>query len=80
MLSGTASELERELPFWVFVDAIDDYLRSLEPRRFDALGDETRSSLAVVFPSLAQFAVPGEAHTTTSATAATAPSVSCSSA
>ena len=59
VLSGTASELERELPFWVFVDAIDDYLRSLEPRRFDALGDETRRSLAVVFPSLAQFAVPG---------------------
>jgi DNA-binding CsgD family transcriptional regulator len=60
VLSGTASELERELPFWVFVDAIDDYLQSLEPRRRDALGDETCRSLAVVFPSLAQFAVPGE--------------------
>ena len=61
MLSGTASELERELPFWVFVDAIDDYLRSLEPRRFEALGDEARRSLAIVFPSLARFEVSGEA-------------------
>ena len=60
VLSGTASELERDLPFWVFVDAIDDYLQSLEPRRLDALGDETRRALASVFPSLAQFAVPGE--------------------
>jgi predicted ATPase len=60
VLSGTGSELERDLPFWVFVDALDDYLQSLEPRRLDALGDETRGSLAVVFPSLAQFAVSGE--------------------
>ena len=60
VLSGTASELERDLPFWVFVDAIDDYLQTLEPRRLDALGAETRRSLAVVFPSLAQFAVPAE--------------------
>jgi DNA-binding CsgD family transcriptional regulator len=60
VLSGTGSELERDLPFWVFVDALDDYLQTLEPRRLDALGDETRGSLAVVFPSLAQFAVSGE--------------------
>jgi ATP/maltotriose-dependent transcriptional regulator MalT len=56
VLSGTAAELERDLPFWVFVDAIDEYLQSLEPRRTDALGDETRSALALVFPSQARFA------------------------
>ncbi len=26
VLSGSAAELERELPFWVFVDALDEYL------------------------------------------------------
>ena len=41
MLAGSASELERELPFWVFVDALDEYLQALEPRRLEALGDET---------------------------------------
>jgi ATP/maltotriose-dependent transcriptional regulator MalT len=60
VLSGAASELERDLPFWVFVDAIDEYLQSLEPRRRDALGDETRSALALVFPSQAPFAASGE--------------------
>ena len=33
VLSGSASELERELPFWVFVDALDEYLQGLAPRR-----------------------------------------------
>ena len=59
VLSGTASELERDLPFWIFVDAIDEYLQSLEPRRRDALGDELSSALALVFPSQARFGAPG---------------------
>jgi predicted ATPase len=33
VLSGSASELEGELPFWVFVDALDEYMHGLEPRR-----------------------------------------------
>ena len=28
-----------ELPFWVFVDALDDYPEGLEPRRLEALGE-----------------------------------------
>ena len=52
-LAGSASELEHELPFWVFVDALDDYLQGLEPRRLEALGDETLARLGNVFPSLA---------------------------
>jgi DNA-binding CsgD family transcriptional regulator/tetratricopeptide (TPR) repeat protein len=51
-LSGSASELERELPFWVFVDALDEYVQSLDPRRLGALGDETLAELGHVLPSL----------------------------
>jgi len=60
VLSGTTSELERDLPFWVFVDAIDEYLQGLEPHRRDALGDEIRSALALVFPSQARYVASGE--------------------
>ena len=52
VLSGRASELERDLPFSVFVDALDEYVQSLEPSRLDALDDETRAQLAHVLPSL----------------------------
>src|SRR5207249_23726 len=52
VLSGCASELERDLPFWVFVDAIDDYVQGLDPRRLDALDEDVRAELATVFPSL----------------------------
>ena len=31
VLSGSASELERDLPFSVFVDALDEYVRGLGP-------------------------------------------------
>ena len=31
VLSGSASELERDLPFSVFVDALDEYVRGLDP-------------------------------------------------
>jgi DNA-binding NarL/FixJ family response regulator len=52
VLSGSASELERDLPFWVFVDALDEYVQGLEPRRLASLDDDERSELAQVFPSL----------------------------
>ena len=52
VLSGSAAELEADLPFWVFVDALDEYLQALEQRRLDALGPETLADLAGVFPSL----------------------------
>ena len=35
VLAGSASELERDLPFWVFVDALDEYVEGLEPQRLD---------------------------------------------
>ena len=53
VLEGSASELERELPFGVFVDALDEYVDALEPRRWSlAVGDESRAELAHVLPSI----------------------------
>ena len=53
VLTGSAAELETDLPFWVFVDALDDYVRGLEPRRLDGLDAEARGQLAHVLPALA---------------------------
>ena len=53
VLSGRAGELELDLPFWVFVDALDEYVHGLDPRRLDELDDDVRAELATVFPSLA---------------------------
>jgi ATP/maltotriose-dependent transcriptional regulator MalT len=53
VLSGSASELEAGLPFWVFVDALDEYVAALEPRRLDAVDDDVLSELATIFPALA---------------------------
>jgi hypothetical protein len=50
VLSGSASELDRELPFWVFVDALDEYLRALEPSQLGALDEAGRAQLSHVFP------------------------------
>ena len=61
VLGGAASELERDLPFWVFVDALDEYVEGLPPRRLEALDEDIRSELAQVFPSLARFAGAGGA-------------------
>ena len=52
VLRGAASELERDLPFWVFVDALDEHVRGLEPHSLDALDDGTRDTLAEILPSL----------------------------
>jgi ATP/maltotriose-dependent transcriptional regulator MalT len=52
VLTGSGSELERNLPFSVFVDALDEYLESLEPKWLAALDDDIQVELAHVFPSL----------------------------
>ena len=52
VLVGSASELEGDLPFWVFVDALDEYVQAVEPRTLDALDGETRAELGHVLPSL----------------------------
>src|SRR5689334_4219119 len=55
VLSGSASEFERDLPFWVFVDALDEYLAGLAPTR---LSGELRAALAPVFPACGGAAPP----------------------
>jgi DNA-binding NarL/FixJ family response regulator len=58
VLRGAASELERDLPFWVFVDALDEHVRGLEPHRLDAFDEATRAALAEILPSLSPPAGP----------------------
>jgi DNA-binding NarL/FixJ family response regulator len=56
VLSGSASELERDLPFSVFVHALDEYVASLDPSSFGALDDDVQAELAHVLPSLSSLA------------------------
>jgi DNA-binding CsgD family transcriptional regulator len=56
VLSGSASELERELPFSVFVHALDEYVESLDRDLLSTLDDDVQAELAHVFPSLSALA------------------------
>jgi ATP/maltotriose-dependent transcriptional regulator MalT len=56
VLSGAASELERDLPFSVFVHALDEYVESLDSDRLTGLDTDVQAELAHVFPSLAPLA------------------------
>jgi ATP/maltotriose-dependent transcriptional regulator MalT len=56
VLSGSASELERDLVFSVFIDAMDEYVAGLEPNRLATLDDQVQAELAHVFPSLGALA------------------------
>lgn len=49
VLDGRAAELERDLPFGVFVDALDDYVDSLAPGELQPL----RAELGGILPCLA---------------------------
>jgi ATP/maltotriose-dependent transcriptional regulator MalT len=55
VLSGSASELERGLPFSVFVHALDEYVAGLDANDVAALDDDVQAELAHVFPSLSAF-------------------------
>jgi DNA-binding CsgD family transcriptional regulator len=59
VLAGSASELERDLPFSVFVDALDEYLRGLGPDRLAVLDEDVRTELSHVFPSLSALGTAG---------------------
>jgi ATP/maltotriose-dependent transcriptional regulator MalT len=56
VLEGRGAEFEREYPFGVVVDALDEYLASLDARRFEQVGGEFTRELAAVFPSLRSLA------------------------
>ena len=79
VLSGSATELERDLPFWVFVDALDEYVQGLDPRRLER-------STTTSAPSWRRLPIAGGARrrsggsrSSTSATAAIARCARCSS-
>ena len=55
MLEGRAAEYERDLPFGVFVDALDGHLAGLDRHRVLRLGSELLVELAAVFPVLETF-------------------------
>jgi predicted ATPase len=61
VVNGSGAELEQDLPFWVFVDALDDYVKGLDPRRLDRIEPAVVSELAQVLPSLADRADPAGA-------------------
>jgi DNA-binding NarL/FixJ family response regulator len=56
VLAGSASELERELPFSVFVHALDEYVESLDPNVLSTLDEDVLAELAHVLPSLSALA------------------------
>ncbi|HEX6933084.1 MAG TPA: AAA family ATPase [Streptosporangiaceae bacterium] len=56
VLAGAASEFENDLPFSVFVDALDEYVASLQPERLAVLDGAVQAELAHVFPSLSALA------------------------
>jgi DNA-binding NarL/FixJ family response regulator len=60
VLSGSGSEFEQDLPFWVFVDALDEYVAGLDPRRLESLEDGVRGDLAGLLPSLSEYTLAGQ--------------------
>jgi ATP/maltotriose-dependent transcriptional regulator MalT len=52
VLDGRAAEFERDIPFGLVVDALNDYLGSLEPALLRAMDDGLIAELASVFPSV----------------------------
>ncbi|MFP5361168.1 MAG: helix-turn-helix transcriptional regulator [Thermoleophilia bacterium] len=54
VLSGRAAEHERDLAFGLAVDALDDHVSTLHPRRLEALGRTREAELATVLPAVAQ--------------------------
>ena len=62
VLEGRAAEHERDVPFGVVMDAFDDHVAGLHPRRLESLGDDRLNDLAAVLPGVARHvgAAPGQ--------------------
>jgi DNA-binding CsgD family transcriptional regulator len=54
VLRGRAAEFEGDLPYGLFIDALDEHLAGITQRRGDRLDPENLAELAGVFPSLEQ--------------------------
>jgi DNA-binding NarL/FixJ family response regulator len=52
VLAGRAAEFERDVPFGVFRNAIEDHLKHLAPEQLARLGDDERRLLPSVLPGL----------------------------
>ncbi|HET6550536.1 MAG TPA: AAA family ATPase, partial [Solirubrobacter sp.] len=52
VLAGAGAEFEQDLPFWLFVDALDEYVAGVDPRRLGRLDPAVRAELAQVLPAL----------------------------
>jgi DNA-binding NarL/FixJ family response regulator len=52
-LRAQASELERDLPFAVFVQALEGEVAAMTPARLEPLGDAELAQLSAAFPALA---------------------------
>jgi DNA-binding CsgD family transcriptional regulator len=52
VLHGRAAEFERELPFGLFVDALDSYLEAAPATSFSTLPNEQIDELATAFPAM----------------------------
>lgn len=52
VLAGRASELERDLPHSIFVDALDEYLRTLDRGWLGAVDRASEGELARIFPAV----------------------------
>ncbi len=52
VLHGRAAEFERELPFGLFVDALDNYLEAAPASAFDSLAPDLVDELATAFPAM----------------------------
>ena len=55
VLGGRAAEFERDVPFGMIVDALNDYLGSLQPSFLRGLDERTLGELASIFPALSSF-------------------------
>ena len=56
VLDGRAAEFERDVPFGLMVDALNDYIGGLEPALLRSLDDDALAELASIFPSLSRHA------------------------
>ena len=54
VLAGRASELELDVPFALWVDALDAHVAALPPDALAALGEERLADLAVALPAVAR--------------------------
>ncbi len=61
VLRGRAAEFEQDLPFAVWIDALDDRVAALPAEQLEALGPEARRELASVLPALAGYGGDGPA-------------------